>query len=76
MDYYLGVYQETTILLYFISSNANGMFYIFVQEEMQSWGECAAEPARLAVEYNRVWPLKQERELEKFKWDWRLLQVS
>lgn len=70
MDYYLGVYQERTILLYFISSNADGMFYIFVQEEnAELRGMCAAEPARLAVEYNRVWPLKQERELEKFKRD-------
>ncbi len=60
------VYQETTILLYFISHNSERIFYILVQEECRVEGKCAAEPVwllntRTNFEYSRVWLFKQEQ---------------
>lgn len=52
MDYYLRVYQETTILLYFISSNSGRIFdFFFVQGDGRVDGNVLQRPICLAAQH-------------------------
>lgn len=71
------VYQETTILLYFISYNSERIFHILAQEECRVEGKMCCR-ARLAIEHmDKLWvrrglavQTRPERELDEFEWDW------
>ena len=71
------VYQETTILLYFISYNSERIFYILAPEEcrvegnvMQSSSGYWTQGQTVNTQQGRAIQTGAERELDVFKWDW------